>query len=127
MQARLVTVKDGKVLTAFPVQESGTDYGRAGGNLVQIEDSEVSRRHFRVFQRQEAWHIQDLGSRNGTFVNGERVQSRLLQNGDCVRVGGTELVFIIAAEADLPVTGQAIDVSVNAYRQTMERRGAARK
>jgi pSer/pThr/pTyr-binding forkhead associated (FHA) protein len=64
----------------------GTE-GRLGG------DPEISRRHARV-GRDAAGQviIEDLGSANGTFVNGERVSAqRVLEAGDVVRVGGTSL------------------------------------
>ena len=117
MQARLVTISDGKVVDAYPVEESGTVYGRAGGDLVQIMDPEVSKRHLKIYLKGKEWRLLDLSSRNGTYVNGERVQGCFLQSGDAVRIGGTTLYFI--AGENLPASGQAIDVSRNAYQQTM--------
>ena len=122
MQARLVAIDNGTVVRVYPVEAAGTVYGRAGGDLVQIEDPEVSKQHFRVHLRRDEWHILDLGSKNGTFVNGEKVGSGILQHGDSVKLGGTSLYFITGHEADMPVTGQAIDISRKAYQQTMEHR-----
>jgi pSer/pThr/pTyr-binding forkhead associated (FHA) protein len=68
--------------------------GASKENTLVIEDPKVSRLHA-VFERFDAgWTVRDLGSRNGTYVNGERiVGSRTLRNEDQVRVGETLLVF----------------------------------
>ena len=118
MQARLVTLCDGKVVDVYPVDEAGTIYGRAGGDLVQIMDPEISKRHMKIFLKGQEWRLLDLGSKNGTSVNGTPVQGCFLQSGDVIRIGGTTLYFI--AEENLPVKGQAIDVSRNAYQPTMQ-------
>ncbi|MGH3116502.1 MAG: FHA domain-containing protein [Gaiellales bacterium] len=82
--------------------------GRATTNdLVLDADSAISRLHA-VFERySSAWSVRDLGSSNGTYVNGERiVTERRLEPGDEIRVGGTRLVFR-ADEPDLSSTAAA--------------------
>ena len=57
-----------------------------------IEDPEASRRHASLIPEGQSLNVEDLGSTNGTFVNGARVTAkRLLQPGDVVRIGQTEL------------------------------------
>ncbi len=119
MQARLVTIRNGTVETVYPVEASGTVYGRAGGNLVQILDPDVSKRHMHIYRQRDQWRIEDLASKNGTYVNGTRVQNGYLQYGDTIRIGNTTLYFIHGTGDDLPLTGQPIDISRNAYQQTM--------
>ena len=118
MQARLVTISDGKVAEAYPVEESGTIYGRAGGALVQFMDPEVSKRHMKIDLKGKEWWLLDMSSKNGTYLNGERVQSGFLQSGEKILIGNTTLYFI--AGENLPVSGQAIDVSRIAYQPTMQ-------
>ncbi len=67
--------------------------GRAvSGEGRLADDPELSRRHARVFRDAGgALSIEDLGSANGTFVNGERVQESLLKVGDSIRVGETTM------------------------------------
>lgn len=69
--------------------------GKAATNAVQLEhDDTVSRLHAVLENLGSAWSIRDLGSRNGTFLNGERITAeRVLRSGDEVRVGKSRLVF----------------------------------
>jgi pSer/pThr/pTyr-binding forkhead associated (FHA) protein len=63
------------------------------------DDIELSRRHARIARRTEdEWEIEDVGSRNGTFVNGSRLeQPALLATGDAIDVGTTRLVVQVSA------------------------------
>jgi pSer/pThr/pTyr-binding forkhead associated (FHA) protein len=67
--------------------------GRATDADFVIDDTLASRRHIRVLKDAGAWTVEDLGSRNGTLVNGQRVQRQGLKDGDLLKVGGTELIF----------------------------------
>src|SRR5262245_8898111 len=68
--------------------------GRDPDTVVWIDLNSVSRRHARIFVRGETATIEDLGSRNGTFVQSERVEgSRVLANGDTIKIGAAKLVF----------------------------------
>lgn len=60
---------------------------------IQILDQGVSRRHAEIFRIGEMFFIRDLGSRNGTFVNEEKVTEELLRVGDEVKIGSTVMVF----------------------------------
>ena len=79
----------------FPLDSSALTVGRGGQNDVSIEGDEfASARHVRVEPRGDGVWVSDLGSTNGTFVNGVRVdRARKLVPGDVVRVGETELRF----------------------------------
>jgi HD-GYP domain-containing protein (c-di-GMP phosphodiesterase class II) len=67
--------------------------GRDPSCGLQLDDKGVSREHAEFYCVGEMVFIRDLGSRNGTFVNEERVQEELLREGDTVRVGATALAF----------------------------------
>jgi pSer/pThr/pTyr-binding forkhead associated (FHA) protein len=70
---------------------SEVSIGREGADLT-LEDAEVSRRHAVIRPTGDSVEISDLGSANGTFVNGERIRdARLLEDGDVVRIGQTSL------------------------------------
>jgi len=74
--------------------------GRAPGVDVQLEDDLTSRRHARIGWEAGQPVIEDLASTNGTFVNGERVRRRRLNEGDRVLLGGNILKVVGAAGAD---------------------------
>jgi S1-C subfamily serine protease len=66
--------------------------GKSAENDVIINDSFVSRRHLRITQQADgSYLLEDLGSTNGTFVNGNRVQSKILAPNDIVKIGETVL------------------------------------
>src|SRR5437764_6377136 len=60
---------------------------------IQILDQGISRRHAEIFRIGEMYFIRDLGSRNGTFVNEEKISEELLRVGDEVKIGSTILLF----------------------------------
>ncbi len=68
--------------------------GRDPGVDFTLEDNVVSRRHFRVVQEQGAYWVEDLGSTNGTLVNGRRMERIQLVDGDVISVGGTQVAFV---------------------------------
>jgi hypothetical protein len=74
-------------------------FGRAADSDVPLtSDATVSGRHARVFRRDGSPYLEDLGSTNGTYVNGQPLAAeRLLRPGDIVAVGSTELVYEVAA------------------------------
>ena len=75
--------------------------GRESDNHFVLTDPGVSRHHARFVRRGDGWAIEDLGSANGTRVNGRRVSRALLRDGDQVRLCGVELEFRAAPAASL--------------------------
>lgn len=66
--------------------------GRGGGCHITLDDKHASALHARVFRSEGRLHVEDLGSTNGTFLNGERVGGpRPVAPGDRIKVGGTVL------------------------------------
>lgn len=119
MQARIVVYKAGKQELCVPVAESGTGIGRDAGNPVQLSSPEVSKQHAFLKRTKIGWCIQDLDSRNGLFVNGNKVREAVLQDGDQLVVGPYTLVFEIADAAAHYKPVIKIDVSTSAEQQTM--------
>jgi pSer/pThr/pTyr-binding forkhead associated (FHA) protein len=75
------------------LQDEKTTVGRLADNALQIDDSSVSSRHAEIELEADVFHLHDLGSTNGTFVNGEQVTDAVLRHGDEVRFGVVETVF----------------------------------
>lgn len=67
--------------------------GRSPDNDVILRDPATSGHHARLERRGDAFFLVDLGSTNGTFVNGESIQEKQLNNGDRVTVGQNSLHF----------------------------------
>jgi adenylate cyclase len=74
--------------------------GRHPENTVQLLDRIVSKEHCHVDYVSGRWVLKDLGSLNGTFVNGERVTERVLSHGDEISLGSTRMVFEGDAELE---------------------------
>lgn len=72
----------------FPLEQAEILFGRDLANDIAIGDPEVSRRHARFFRQEDDFFIEDLGSTNGTFLNGERISSpKQLRAGDVITFG----------------------------------------
>lgn len=79
--------------TRYQVTKPTVLIGRAQECDIRLADINVSRRHAELRQEGTSYVIVDLGSTNGTEVNGTRVQRAKLEHGDTVTVGSTQLVF----------------------------------
>jgi len=78
----------------FELKSKAVGLGRDNSNLIRLHDNEVSRRHAEVRRVDDAFRLFDLGSANGTFVNGEALDVPVpLRSGDQVRIGQTVLLF----------------------------------
>jgi pSer/pThr/pTyr-binding forkhead associated (FHA) protein len=79
----------------IPLGKAEVLIGRELSNDIVISDADVSRKHARMVQQADSYLLEDLGSTNGTFVNGLRLTApQLLKPGDRVRLGETvELAF----------------------------------
>lgn len=76
------------------ILESVTAIGRADDNTLPLDDPFASAHHALLVWREGQWRVEDLGSHNGTYLNGERLAlSRVLVSGDEIRVGETALRF----------------------------------
>jgi S1-C subfamily serine protease len=87
--------------TAVEVDQERYVIGREEGcDLVLGDDAEASRRHAEIRRSGDAWEIEDLGSRNGTFVDGTRIEaSTALTDGSEVKIGQTTLGVSVTAPA----------------------------
>jgi predicted component of type VI protein secretion system len=92
----------------FPLTVQEVSIGRDNSNTVAINDAEVSRKHAKMTLHGNAYVIQDLGSTNGTYVNGTRVTAtQVLNPGDSVSFGeGIVLAYESAFDSGATVISQ---------------------
>lgn len=81
--------------TTYSLEGEQITIGRDSSNAISINDAEVSRRHARLTLQGGKYVLEDFGSTNGTFVNGQRITGqRVLKAGDVLSLGeGISLVF----------------------------------
>lgn len=108
-----LVVVDAQGRRAVAVPSGPFTIGRSSDTQLQLNDAHVSRRHAELVQDGATWHIRDLGSRAGTFVNDVRVETAALKPGDRIRIGDTEL-RIDGAESSALTSGHFDFRQVNA-------------
>jgi pSer/pThr/pTyr-binding forkhead associated (FHA) protein len=96
MQVVLVMFRADGERRSFPVSREMTIIGRREDCDLRIPLGDVSRKHCRMIREADSLRIEDLGSSNGTYVNGQRVQEAILQPGDTVRVG--PVLFVLQVD-----------------------------
>ena len=85
--------------------------GRGEDCEVVLPDRQVSRRHFRIVRDDDGYSVEDLGSKNGTYVNGAAVRGSVqLQDGDEIQVALSVRLLFVGAEATLPLTQEMLRV-----------------
>ncbi len=90
----------------FELKTKPMALGRDQSNPIRLHDTEVSRRHAEVRPADDSYRIVDLGSANGTFVNGQPVDQAALRSGDRLQLGQTVMLFNegVPAERDRDLT-----------------------
>ncbi|HEV7498861.1 MAG TPA: DUF4388 domain-containing protein [Vicinamibacteria bacterium] len=92
VSSRLVLVT-GDAETSFPLTRDAYTIGRHRNNDIVISDPKVSSFHARIDRSAEGYLLVDLKSRNGSYVNGKRIETGLLKTGDEVRMGTARLAY----------------------------------
>jgi pSer/pThr/pTyr-binding forkhead associated (FHA) protein len=103
----LAWFEGGRVHVA-PLEREWTRVGRSLAADVRFDDPTVSRRHALIVRQADGVRVLDDRSLNGVFVNGERVEWRVLADGDEIVVGRYRLHFVEAVEAELERTGEPL-------------------
>ncbi len=101
--AKLVITLDGIPVRDFQLNVQRVSIGRKPGNAIRLDDATVSGEHAAILMGAPAT-ITDLGSTNGTSVNGERIGKCELHHGDVVAIGRHRMKFVDEARQDLART-----------------------
>jgi len=94
MALRLLVLSGPAAGCEFAVQAAGLAVGRSRSCDAVVADRSLSRRHFRVALGAEGLQVEDIGSSNGTFLDGRRVQSAPLVPGAIVTAGGSDFTVL---------------------------------
>ena len=96
--------------------------GRMDGNTIRVDEPMVSKTHALIFKDNLGWKVEDLGSSNGTWLDGERIKSARLVAGARLKIGNTEFVL-----DDIQIENDCKDdfQRTNSLRLTASRRTAS--
>jgi hypothetical protein len=92
-RAFLLVRTDGAAQVQFDLGGALISIGRASDNDVIVDDPEVSRHHCQLKLQHGAYSFADLGSRNGSWINGQQVSEVALGPGDSIQIGSTQILF----------------------------------
>jgi len=95
MKPRLLAISGSLTGTVQPLVDGQLSIGRDESNQLFLTDPVVSRRHCSIQQTGPQFELVDLDSHNGTFVNGIPIRRRIIDHGDTIRIGNSELVFLL--------------------------------
>jgi diguanylate cyclase (GGDEF)-like protein len=93
-QALLLVLSGQRLGTRCVLADKPIDIGRESSVGLVLDADSVSRRHARVEQAPNGYRLTDLGSTNGTYVNGMRVKEHMLRDGDRIQIGKTLIKYI---------------------------------
>ena len=92
--ALVIRAGGGRVGESFALSGDRLSIGRRPDADIFLDDVTVSRDHALLVHRADGWHMDDLGSLNGTYVNRHRIESHRLEDGDELQVGKFKLTFL---------------------------------
>ena len=119
--AKLILSLEGSVIREIALDKERITIGRKPQNDIQIENLAVSGEHARIVTLLNDSFLEDLGSTNGTLVNGNPVKKHILQDSDVIEIGKYKLKFMVEARA-APVAEAA---SMEDFERTMILRAPA--
>jgi FHA domain/zinc-ribbon domain len=96
--ALLIVMRGPNAGSRFRLEADLTTAGRHPDSDIFLDDVTVSRRHAEFYRQGARFTVRDVGSLNGTYVNGERVEEAELTGGDEVQIGKFRLLFLTSSE-----------------------------
>ena len=123
--AKLILSMDGQVLKEIPLSKERITIGRKAQNDVQIDNLAVSGEHAVIVSVMDDAFLEDLGSTNGTMVNGKAVKKHFLQDNDVVELGKYKLKYVVEKKPQ-PKAAQAAPAAAD-FEKTMVLRPGAMK
>jgi pSer/pThr/pTyr-binding forkhead associated (FHA) protein len=97
--AKLILSLEGSVIREIPLDKERITIGRRPQNDIQIENLAVSGEHACIVTILNDSFLEDLGSTNGTVVNGNPIKKHILQNNDVIEIGKYKMKYVVEAAA----------------------------
>ena len=105
--AKLILSLEGSVIREIPIDKERIMIGLKPQNDIQIENLAVSGEHACIVTILNDSFLEDLGSTNGTLVNGNQVKKHILQNSDVIEIGKYKMKYVVEAAPVAAAAGQA--------------------
>jgi transcriptional regulator with GAF, ATPase, and Fis domain len=106
LRPRLLVLSGPLKDSTIALTEDEITIGREASNGVAVSDPSVSRKHCALVGREGKFLVRDLGSRNGTLVNGDTAQEHWLKHGDEIATGDSSFLFLLEDEDVSPAVGR---------------------
>jgi hypothetical protein len=107
--AKLILSLEGSVIREIPLDKERITIGRKAQNDIQIENLAVSGEHACIVTILNDSFLEDLGSTNGTVVNGNQIKKHILQNNDVIEIGKYKMKYVMEAAAAAAAPAAAED------------------
>jgi len=120
----ILVVQEGQLAgKRWPLTKAEFVIGRGEDCDIVLPDRQVSRHHFRVVRDDDGYNVEDLGSKNGTYINGAPVRGSMqLQDGDEIQVALSVRLLFVGAEATLPLTQEMLRIAQPGLRLNKSQR-----
>jgi len=92
---RIILKFNNTVLKELKIDQDEIIIGRDTGNDIQIDNIAVSREHARIIKGPNYYFIEDMSSKNGTFVNGKKIKKKFLKGDDEITIGKHSLQIVL--------------------------------
>ena len=110
---KIVLSLEENMIREFDLNKEETTIGRRSTNDIQIQNLAVSGRHARIKVAMDDAFLEDLGSTNGTYVNGRLIKKQALSDGDEIIIGKYKLVFYSAEASASPAVSPLLHTNTD--------------
>ena len=93
-KSKLVITQGDNIGREYVIEKSTIRVGSLPESDLTIDDETVSRNHLEIRKEKDGYVLKDLGSTNGTFINGTKVKEAYLHSGSLIKIGKTEVKFV---------------------------------
>ena len=94
---QLVVTRGPTAGSRYALDEDVVTIGRHPDSTIFLDDVTVSRRHSEIIARDSGYLLSDVGSLNGTYLNGVRIEQAAMAEGDQIQIGKYKMVFVVGA------------------------------